>query len=166
MTTSNSATIIKAIKSLADDLGATFHEKRFTVSVTINPSKVFCTGGKNVISYHYAISTTPHPEVTPNLHGVEQVLFRFKASALNRLLKDLKNGVKSVTNIITTKTEDTGGGVIVDYLTMTNGQVLAIGIDSATLYGSEDKAFNEPEDYLSVIELTNEPVYFSSQERR
>jgi hypothetical protein len=56
-------------------------------------------------------------------------------------------------NIATMSTEETGGGVVVDYITLNSGEVVVIGSDSITLYGSQDKAFNEPEDDLGIIYL-------------
>lgn len=60
----------------------------------------------------------------------------------------LTENLPHYSNIAKIDTVSTGGDVIVDYLTMKGGKVLAIGIDSVTLYGSEDKAYNEPEDDL------------------
>lgn len=57
-------------------------------------------------------------------------------------------------NISDIHTEETGGGVIVDYVVLQNGVTLAIGVDSIYVYTSEELARNEPDDYYEIVQTT------------
>jgi hypothetical protein len=69
-----------------------------------------------------------------------------KATRADQINKTLE--LMGSPNIKQITTEQTGVGVILDYVLLANGQVLVVGIDSVSLYGSQDMACEAPENTI------------------